>query len=117
MLTALSITEFGENEFAARIPSTFAGILAIPAIFVFGKLLGGPVAGLWSALILAFPPSHLRVSQFSRHYALLMLFSLISSVLVYRALSKPKWSNLLAYAIVTALNLYPHFGAMLQQCL
>jgi len=113
LITALSINTLGENEFAARIPSAFAGTLAIPAIVVLGTLLGAPGAGLWAAFLLALSPFHLRYSQLSRHYALLMLLSLISYIMLFRAVKQPKWSYWLVYGITTAANLYTHFAAML----
>lgn len=113
LVTALSINELGENEFAARIPSVLAGTLAIPAVVVLGTLLGAPGAGLWAAFLLTLSPFHLRFSQLSRHYALLMLLSLITTIMLYRALKQPKWSYWLAFAITTAANLYTHFAALL----
>ncbi len=112
-LTAASINAFDEGEFGARIPSMIAGTLAIAAIALLGKVVGAPNAGLWAALLLSFSPLALRYSQEVRHYALLLLFSLLSYCFLFQALQRPKWSSWLAYAAITILNLYTHYGALI----
>ncbi len=112
-LTALSIAAFGESEFAARLPSMLASVPAIPLLIVLGQEMQQREAGLWSALLLAFSPLHLIYAQEARHYALLMTLSLASFVLLLRALRQPQWRWWLAFAMVTILNLYTHYAALI----
>lgn len=113
VLTSMAIRQFGESEFSARLVSLFAGTLAVPLIFLFGKVMQRSNAGLWAALFLAFSPFHLKYSQESRHYALLMLASLATYILLYLALARPKIRYWIGFGIFTALNLYIHYGAFM----
>lgn len=103
----------GENEFLVRLPSLVGGILAIPLMIAFGRVIKWPVAGLIAALLLSLSPAHLRYSQMARHYSLLMLFSLASYIALYLALSRPNARRWLVYAIIVAANMYTHFGSLL----
>ena len=51
-LVAASMKVFGQNEWAARLPSALAGISGVWAAFLLGCSLGGRRAGFWSAVIL-----------------------------------------------------------------
>lgn len=104
---------FGENQFAFRLPSALAGVLAIPLLIAAGKQWGMPQAGLWAGLLLALSPFHLRYSQEARQYALLMLCSLAAFFWLYRALYRPTWERWLAFSLATGLNLYSHYGALI----
>src|SRR5437879_10329244 len=42
---------FGENEFAARFPSTIAGALTALSIFTWGLRMGGNRVGWWAAFV------------------------------------------------------------------
>ncbi len=48
---AASYKIFGENDFAARFPSTIAAALAALSIFAWGSRMGGQKLGWWSAII------------------------------------------------------------------
>ncbi|MBU6398711.1 MAG: glycosyltransferase family 39 protein [Verrucomicrobia bacterium] len=49
---AASMTVFGRNAWAVRLPLALAGLSAVWAVFLLGRALGGHRAGLWSALLL-----------------------------------------------------------------
>ena len=49
---AVSMSVFGQNEWAVRLPLALAGISGVWASYLFGCALGGPRVGLRSALIL-----------------------------------------------------------------
>lgn len=110
VLTSLSINAWGENEFAGRLPSFFAAVLTIPLIIILGKTLGHTWVGIWAALFLVFSPFHVKYSQEARHYSLLLLTSLASYTLLYKAMVKPRRSTWAAYAIFTTLMLYTHYA-------
>jgi hypothetical protein len=112
LLTTTSLNLLNEDEFSARIPMVFAGILAVPLLILLGKLMGRPTPGLWAGLLLAFSFYHVRWSQYSRHYALLMTLSLASFVFLYVALARPGWFTWLIYSLFTITNLYTHYGAL-----
>lgn len=113
VLTALSVQAFDESEFSTRLPSALAGTLTIPLLIILGKLLARPGTALTTALFLALSPVHLKYSQEGRHYALLLLFSLASFILLYHFVKKPSWQTALPFALATTLNLYTHYGAFI----
>jgi 4-amino-4-deoxy-L-arabinose transferase-like glycosyltransferase len=47
----VSFKIFGENDFAARLPSAIAAALVALSIFAWGKRIGDPRIGLWAAII------------------------------------------------------------------
>ena len=49
----LSYDVFGENDFAARFPSTIFAALAAVATWIFSSRIFGPRVGLWSGIIFA----------------------------------------------------------------
>ena len=49
---AASISVFGQNEWAVRLPLALAGISGVWVSYLFGLALGGQRVGVWSALIL-----------------------------------------------------------------
>ena len=110
LLTAVSINTWNEDEFAARLPAFFAGVLTIPVLLALGKMLRRPWVGFWAALFLVFSPFHLKYSQEVRHYTLLLLFSLSSYAILYRAIRQPRLSTWTAYSLLTTLMLYTHYS-------
>ena len=112
-LTALSVAAFGTSEFALRLPSLLAAMPAFPLLIALGTKWRQPGAGLWAALLLAISPLHVKYAQEARHYALLMTLSLASTLLLYRALQKPRPARWLAFAAITVADLYAHYGALM----
>ena len=112
-LATLSLSMFPANEFALRLPSLFAGILAVPLLINFGKTAPLPAAGLWAGFLLAISPFHVRYAQEARHYALLLFFALLSLLFLYRALNNSSMRNWLIYGLATSMMLSVHFSAWL----
>jgi hypothetical protein len=113
LITAATTSVYGTDEFAFRLPSLFFGTLAIALIILAGKMLGRTSVGLWAALLLSLSTLHLRYSQEARMYSQLMTLSLLSFILLYSALKRPRWPLWLAFAVVTILNIYTHYGALI----
>jgi len=112
-LVATVLRVLPEHEFTLRLPSAVAGILAVPLLITFGRSTRLPRAGLWSALLLAIAPFHVRYSLEARHYALLLFFSLLSLYWLYRALRHNRQRDWLIFALATAINLMTHYSAWL----
>lgn len=69
---------FGDSEAALRSPAALAGVLAVPVVFVIGKLTAGNRAGLLASLLQATSVVHVHFSQEARTYALLFLSAAIT---------------------------------------
>ena len=52
-MVAISMSVFGQNEWAVRLPLALAGLSGLGAVWCLGNLMGGARVGLWSGLILA----------------------------------------------------------------
>ncbi len=92
----------GDTAGLVRLLSALLGTLTIPVLYLLGRRLLGPSAGLLAALILALSPFHVRFAQETRMYTLLALSaSLAMLALVYlltdpRAADRPIGSQLIA---------------------
>jgi 4-amino-4-deoxy-L-arabinose transferase-like glycosyltransferase len=118
---------FGDSEAALRSFSAVAGTLAVPIVFLIGRLIGGAGAGLIAALLLAVLPIHVQYSQEARSYALLILAATTAvwGLLVFlrshgglaSAPASPEGRGrllgLAAYAVGTTVALYAHNTAAL----
>lgn len=112
-ITFVGMTLFGNSDFAARASALMAGTLSIALTIALGRTVGRLVAGLWAGLLLAISAAHVKFSQEARQYALLTAITLLSYILLYRALKRPRWSTWIAYALVTVLALYTHYAALI----
>ena len=112
-LTSFSRQLFGDGEFGSRIAPFLAGVLALPLLILFGRLMHRPAAGLWAALLLSLSSFHVGWSQTARQYALLTTITLATYVVLYLALQRPRWSTWLVYAGLTLMGLYTHYGSLI----
>jgi 4-amino-4-deoxy-L-arabinose transferase-like glycosyltransferase len=112
-LTTLALRLLPEHEVTLRLVSALAGVLAVPGMIALGRVVGRPRAGLWAALLLAVSPFAIRYSQEARHYSLLLLFGLLATVLLLRALGRGGRRDWLAYGLAAALALLTHYSAWL----
>ena len=112
-LTTAALRLLPEHEVTLRLVSALAGVLAVPLLVALGRAVRLPQAGLWAALLLAVSPFAIRYSQEARHYALLLLFGLLATVLLLRALGRDQRRDWLAYGVAAALGLMTHYSAWL----
>ena len=117
----------GQSEFSSRFLSVVAGVAAVPATFVLGKVLfgersnrpdGAPIAdrgtqiGLISALLVAVSPFLVYYSQEARMYSALATFGILSSFALWKLLETDSRRWLAAYVGFTLAIMYTqYFGA------
>jgi 4-amino-4-deoxy-L-arabinose transferase-like glycosyltransferase len=104
---------WGVDEFGVRLTSALAGTLAIPLAYVTGGLIAKRRVGLWVALLLAVSPFHLRYSQEARGYAIQTMFALAALACILLALRRRQWRWWIGFGMMSSLNLYNLFGALL----
>ena len=108
LLVRYSIKMFGESEFTARLPALLLGLLAVPAVFQFGKcFLGSSSAGI-AALLLAFSPFHIDHSSEARGYSGLALFSILSSLYFLKGVKENESRSWVLYVCFTVLGFCSH---------
>jgi len=107
----------GQSEFALRYITLFCGVLAVPALLVLGRRLGGMGTGVIAALLLALSPFHVYYSQDARMYAQTLFFTLLSTYFFWRLFtentrkaSRP-WQMWAGYVTSSTLAVYSHLFA------
>jgi 4-amino-4-deoxy-L-arabinose transferase-like glycosyltransferase len=111
---ALSILRLvaGESEYALRFLSVVMGVLTVPLLYLVGRRLFSPTAGMLAAVLGAFSPLLVWYAQEARMYTSLVVMSLASVYTLLRAMvpnasHAPRWW--MVWALVTAAALYTHF--------
>jgi hypothetical protein len=104
----------GTSEFAARFLTVWWGVLLLPAIFVLGRELHSPWAGLGAAFLAAINSYYVWHAQDARSYALLGTVAVLACLAFWRALQRPVWTNWVLYAVAGLAVVHCHyFGAFL----
>ena len=76
--------QIGINEFAARLPSALASILAVLLTYELGRRLYGRCTGILAGMILASAPAFCASAHFANPDALLNLFTLMTFAIFWR---------------------------------
>ena len=105
----LRIVGFGAPEGLIRALSAVLGTAAVPLVYLLGRRLHSPVAGLAAAGLLAVNGFHVLMSQEARAYAALSTLTVGSYLLLDRALQRRGWRDWIFHAVVTSLAFYCHF--------
>jgi mannosyltransferase len=93
---------FGDSATAMRIPSVIAMTGAAAAVALTGRRLGGVGAGLAGGLVFALIPGVSRYAQEARPYAFAAFFAALSTLLLLRAVERPRWPRWGGYALALA---------------
>ena len=80
---------FGESVVVARLPSLIVGVALVVLVFLWTRTVAGTLAAVLAALLLAFDPENVQISQFARFYALHALFFWLGAVGTYRLVTSP----------------------------
>jgi hypothetical protein len=114
ILLFASMKVFGsDSEWVLRLPSALLGILNLVAIYWLGSMLGGRIAGLLAALILALSGFHIYYSQEARMYALLAFAATLYAASAFYFARSPDWWRAAFVALSGLILLYAHpFGAL-----
>lgn len=79
LLAWMSAEAFGVDEVSVRLPALVAGLAAVPATAWLGREAGGMRVGATAAFAMACMPTAVLPSTEARGYALMVLFSALSS--------------------------------------
>ncbi|TMC49950.1 MAG: hypothetical protein E6J14_07065 [Chloroflexi bacterium] len=96
-----------------RLPAALAGIAAVPLAAALGRRLGGDLAGLCSAAVVAFGPAFVLVSRDARMYSLAGTLVLAMVLALWRALEQPTRGRLGLFALSVCLCLGTQYFAAL----
>jgi uncharacterized membrane protein len=102
-----------DTEWVLRAPSALLGIGNIVAIYWLGVLVGGRVAGVVAAAILAVSGFHIYYSQEARNYTLLALTATLYAAAGFFFAKSPSYGRATLLAVCGLALVYSHpFGVL-----
>jgi mannosyltransferase len=99
LLTGGVFNLFEVNEWTARIPSVFIGVITIPIIYFIGRRLFNEWVALTATVLFTFSTWHIYWSQNARFYTSLMLFYFLASVAFYLYIERGSLKYLLLFGV------------------
>jgi len=105
LLEKAVISTLGESEWSVRVPAVTFGVLAIPALYWFARFGLSRIASLGAALLLACSYHHIFFSQNARGYTGYLLFALLSTGILLRALREDRFWQWALYVAFTVLGM------------
>ena len=104
---------FTWDFFWFRVLSLVCGLAAVYGFWLVGRELGGPVAGLVSALALAVAPVAVELSQVMRPYSLQLALLAGATFLLLRQLEAPATRRLAGYLVLVSLAILTHYSSVM----
>lgn len=111
LLLKIWVTAFGTGDRALRALSAVGSLLIVGLVFVLGRTLGGPAAGLLAALLVATSPIQIYYGQEARNYATLSVLLLIGFYCLCSMSQSTRRVYWIGYALSMSASLYMHYFA------
>lgn len=99
----------GASEFAVRFWVVIPAVLTVPLLYQFGRRLVGVQTGVMAAFLLAVNSFHIWHAQDVRSYTWFILFGLLTTVCLWRALQQPTWMRWFLYGLTVIIIFYLHY--------
>jgi 4-amino-4-deoxy-L-arabinose transferase-like glycosyltransferase len=113
-LSSLLVKIFGFSEFTLRLPSVLFSAASIPLVYLLGRRLVSPAAGLLAALLLAVSDLDIASAQSARMYSMFSFFVLLSLVLFHdSAVSKRRYAGTSTVLAILLACLVHRLGVVL----
>ena len=103
---------FGISEWALRAPAWLAMAATAGLIGELGRRVLSPATGLVGGLLFALVPNSSRYAQEARVYAIACMLFVLATLLLYRALDRPRARNFALYGVCVALLGTSHLVAL-----
>jgi hypothetical protein len=104
---------FGTGQMVVRAPSIVAGTLMIPVLWLTGRELWGPRAGLAAATLAAVAPFAVWYAQEARMYAFFMFFATVALYAQLRAMRSGQRRWWVAFAVASAALIWSQYFSAL----
>jgi hypothetical protein len=108
ILAHASISVFGDNAWAVRLPAALFGVASVWAIYKLGQMVTDRREALLASAFLAVSYHHVWFSQNARGYSGLLFWTIVSSWLFLRGIRSQTSRVWLYYAVSVALGIYTH---------
>jgi mannosyltransferase len=99
---------FGSSEVAVRSLAALFGVGTVVALYLLGRVLWGPIAGLAAALFLALSQFNVQYSHNARMYTLMTFLTAASYYFFIRLRIDPSGTVVVLYLISSAALIYTH---------
>jgi hypothetical protein len=109
-----ALRTIGESPFVVQFANAALLSVALGVTYLLARdLSGSRSVATASVFIGAVSPTSLWLVRNGRMYSLQLLFSILASLFVIRFLQRRRHRDLVAFALVSALNIYTHFFGFL----
>jgi hypothetical protein len=105
-LAKVSVTAFGGDAWAIRLPAFLAGVALVPATFALARILYGRAAALLAAALVASSSTLVEYSTNARGYTLVALFTVVAFIAATRVLENDSIGAWAVIAVTGAFGLY-----------
>ncbi|MEU1198586.1 glycosyltransferase family 39 protein [Streptomyces sp. NPDC005813] len=102
----------GTSPAALRLPGALAMAASAGLLALLGRQLSDARTGLVAGLLFAVLPTVTRYGQEARPYAFAVLFALLATLVLLRALDRPSLGRWTLYALALALTGFSHLVAL-----
>ena len=104
MLVNESVSLFGRNAWAIRLPAAIFGVATVPALYFVGRQALSRRASLMAAALLAVSYHHVFFSQNARGYSAYLFFSVLACGFVSLALQTRRTRDWVLYSAAAVLD-------------
>lgn len=104
---------FGANYLSLKAASLIPAILTVPAVYLLGRQLFGPVAGLSAMLFMAVSRWHLTMSRWGWNETAPPLFQVLATFFLIRGLRERRALDYTVGGFLTGLVLYTYLSSRL----
>jgi len=104
------IKVFGISEFSLRFPSLAFSFISVFLVYLLGKRFFNPRVGIYAAVFMAFSPFHIQYAQEARPYSLSLFLSILSTYMLFMALTEKRRKFWLGFVLVTAAGFYSNIN-------
>lgn len=113
ILAGLSQSVLGRADWTTIVVSAAAGTMTVYLVYVLGKKLYGPEAGMLAALFVAVSPYHVIYSRMALTEATFILFVLLTLIWFYTALAEDSLRYYLLAGVAAGLMLNTKYSGLL----
>ena len=106
LLVKISTGLLGNHPWSLRLPAFFAGLCAIPLVYLLGKRLFNPATALVASVLVVWLPAIIRYDTVARGYSLISFFTLLAWFLALLALEKGRLRYWLGLSVSIALGFF-----------
>ncbi len=104
---------FGANWYSLKFVSLLPAILTIPAVYLLGRALFGPLAGLAAMLFMAVSRWHLSMSRWGWNETAPPMFQVLSFYFLIRGLRERRAFDYALSGLLMGLSIYTYLSARL----